>query len=242
MDGWRGALERLVRGQLRRRGLALVGYTPQDYVHLRRARVLAAHGVDLVLDVGANTGQYARHLRAEGYRGRIVSFEPAQATFGLLEAAAASDPGWRVQRCAIGAAEGTLALHTYPDSRHNSGLAPAPGRPMPPELAVETVTVRPLDALCGDVWDVTDRIALKLDVEGFEGEALDGAAAVVAHAAVIEIELSTVALHEGQALLPEIAVRLYSAGFRLTSLRPLWTDPATHALVEADGIFERVSA
>src|SRR3954447_7423116 len=88
MEGWKGKLERLVRGQLRKRGLALVGYTPQDYVHLRRARVLAAHGVDLVLDVGANTGQYAGHLRAEGYAGRIVSFEPAEAAFAALSGAA----------------------------------------------------------------------------------------------------------------------------------------------------------
>src|SRR3954453_11726149 len=129
MDGWRGHLERLLRGALRRRGLALVGYTPEDYVHLRRARVLAAHGVDLVLDAGANTGQYAGHLRAEGYRGRIVSFEPASAAFAALQAAAARDPKWSVRRCAIGDAEGTLDLRTYPDSRHNSGLPPSPGRP-----------------------------------------------------------------------------------------------------------------
>jgi FkbM family methyltransferase len=240
MEGWRGTLERLVRGQLRKRGLALVGYTPQDYVHLRRARVLAAHGVDLVLDVGANTGQYAGHLRAEGYAGRIVSFEPAEAAFAALSGAAAGDPGWDVRRCAVGAGGGTLELRTYDDSRHNSGLPPSPGRPMPPVLSTESVPVVALDALRGEVWKETDRIAVKIDVEGFEGTALDGAPTLLEQVRVVEVELSTVALNDGQALLPEIATRLYAVGLRLTSLRPIWTDPGTGALIQADGIFERL--
>jgi FkbM family methyltransferase len=228
-----------IRDRLRRRGLALVGYTPEDYVHLRRVRVLAAHGVDLVLDVGANTGQYVGNLRMEGYAGRIVSFEPASASFAALSEAAASDPDWQVRQWAIGDVAGTLELHTYADSRHNSTLAPAPGRPMQASLGVETAPVKVLDDLEGEIWTEADRIALKLDVEGFEGEALSGAAALLDHTVVVEVELSTVALHAGQALLPEIASRLYERGFRLTSLRPIWTDPASGALIQADGIFER---
>jgi FkbM family methyltransferase len=239
MDGWKGRLERIARSQLRKRGLALVGYTPEDYVHLRRARVLAAQGVGLVLDVGANTGQYAGHLRAERYAGRIVSFEPAGAAFATLAAAAQGDSRWEARRCAVGATAGTLELRTYEDSRHNSGLAPSPGRPMPPVQSVESVPVVALDALRDDAWTPADAIALKIDVEGLEGAVLDGAADLLTCVRVVEIELSTIPLNDGQPLLPEIATRLYAAGLRLTSLRPIWTDPASGALVQADGIFER---
>lgn len=41
-----------------------------------RCRVMHEHGVDLVLDIGAHTGQHDSELRAGGFPETIVSFEP----------------------------------------------------------------------------------------------------------------------------------------------------------------------
>ena len=48
--------------------------------------MLAAHNVNLVFDVGANTGQFAKAIRGDGFNGRIVSFEPLIAAHEQLVA------------------------------------------------------------------------------------------------------------------------------------------------------------
>ena len=40
----------------------------------RRMRILETRGIDLILDVGANIGQYGEHMRELGYGEKIISF------------------------------------------------------------------------------------------------------------------------------------------------------------------------
>jgi hypothetical protein len=46
------------------------------------AAVLEAQHVNCVLEVGVNIGQFGCRIRAIGYAGRIVSFEPSPAAVG----------------------------------------------------------------------------------------------------------------------------------------------------------------
>ena len=48
------------------------------------ALILKQLDVNLVLDVGANTGQFGSLLRGCGYNGDIFSFEPTKESFDLL--------------------------------------------------------------------------------------------------------------------------------------------------------------
>ena len=58
-------------------------------------------GINLVLDVGANTGQFGRSLRNRGYAGRIISFEPVKEAFTALENAARGDDLWTTSNLAL---------------------------------------------------------------------------------------------------------------------------------------------
>ena len=81
--------------------------------------------VNIVLDVGANLGQYARSLRANGYAGRIVSFEPVPHIADRLEKRASGDPDWQVLRCALGDRDETAEIHVGVGQARLSSLLPA---------------------------------------------------------------------------------------------------------------------
>src|ERR1700739_3168333 len=92
-------------------------YKRMGVLHLGRRRVqdfndfLEDRKIDLVIDVGANRGQFGESLRENGYRGRILSFELLSAEFKILSQTAAADRNWEVHRCGLGAATGTAMLH-----------------------------------------------------------------------------------------------------------------------------------
>ena len=83
-----------------------------------------SEGIDLILDVGANTGQFATRLRQAGYRGRIESFEPVPETVAVLRKAARDDPRWRVHELALGEEDGTAVINVTPGTL-SSLLAPS---------------------------------------------------------------------------------------------------------------------
>jgi len=79
--------------------------------------------VDLLLDVGANTGQFSSELRSVGFQDHLVSFEPLSKAHLGLEKAAGGDSHWTVHpRCAIGAHDGEIEINIAGNSASSSIL------------------------------------------------------------------------------------------------------------------------
>jgi FkbM family methyltransferase len=233
----RGRLGGALKRAGKRAGLDVRRHRPPG---LRRARLLAEHGVELVIDVGANRGQYAEELRRHGYQGRIVSFEPLSQAHAVLERRSAADGRWEVRQIALSDGDRTLDLGSadnfssaMPVEQRLAGLFPeaVPG-------ALERVPAVRLDQIDLKLPS-TGRTLLKLDVEGYELRVLAGAAGILGEIGVVEAELSIVALHEGQPLLPEVIRALAEKGFTLLALEPTTRDWHTGEYLQFDGLFVR---
>ena len=176
----------------------------------------------MVLDVGANRGQYGAELRANGYAGRILSFEPAAGPFAALARRATADPGWEVRRLAASDREATLDLG---DADNFSSVLRASDRLT--ELFAQAAPRgrQPAAAVRLDAAELTlppgRHTLLKLDVQGYEREALDGATGILPAIELVEVELSLRALYVGQALMGEMVTQLSGLGFELCSLSPV---------------------
>ncbi|HZC73372.1 MAG TPA: FkbM family methyltransferase [Jatrophihabitans sp.] len=202
---------------------------------------LHRHGIDTVLDIGANTGQFARLLRQSGFSGRIHSVEPLQRAFLRLENAARADTHWTVQRAAVGAATGTLTMNVSGNSVSSSVLpmldrheAAAPSARYVAQEKVPAVTV---DDIVSAHDLAPERTLLKVDVQGYEKAVLDGAAQTLPKFRGVRTEMSLVPLYDGQALMPEIVGELGELGFELWFVEPGFVEPETRRLLQLDGVF-----
>ena len=187
----------------------------------RVVQLLDLHGVEAVVDIGANEGQYACSLREAGFGGPIVSVEPGADAHGALQASAAGDPKWTAApRMALGETAGEATLHLSNRSDMNSlkPMAAVTTQAFPKALAAgtDTVTVARLDAVFDDlVGKTARRVFVKIDTQGFEAEILRGATAALDRIAGFQLELSLLPMYEGEATYLAVLNQLDALGFEL---------------------------
>lgn len=238
------SLKQFVRTRIRNAGWDIKRFDPRSSAAAQLARQLFVHQIDVVIDVGANTGQFALELRNAGFPGRIVSFEPSSAAHSTLTERARRDANWMVApRMALGDRNGTIALNLAGNSASSSVLPMLPSHvraaPESRYVGSETADVRTLDRVGVEYTTGGERIFLKLDVQGFEYQVLQGAGRFLQAVAGIQLELSLVPLYDGEHLFRPMLRDLEDGGFDLWSMVPGFVDPATGRLLQLDAIFFR---
>lgn len=238
------ALDNLLDRSLRAAGYALIRREHLSLSLDRRVRLLSARGVDLVLDVGANEGQYGKAMRKLGYRGRIASFEPMQRAYAVLSSTAEPDGNWQTYPFALGDEQSLHEIHVSENSVSSSLLPMLSDHekyaPHSRYVGTERVEVRRLDDMFTDVRGAARHIWLKLDVQGFEDRVLRGAANSLKSIEFIQVELSLRPLYEGQKTYRELAADIEQHGFILVGVEPGFLDRDTGELLQMDGIFRKV--
>lgn len=231
---------------LRAFGFDYVRFTPNDSSLARRQKLLRTYHIDLVLDVGANRGQYGTEMRKLGYRGKIISFEPLASAYTLLERTAQADPAWQTFPFALGA-QATETIINISGNSYSSSLLEM----LPAHLALDSqskyvgqqaIKVQTLDALFESLCRDAHNIYLKMDTQGFELQVLAGAANSLAHIQTIQLEMSLVPLYEDAPLFKECFDYLTARNYQLVSFETGMVLPSTGQLTQIDGIFHRDTA
>lgn len=211
------------------------------------AWVLEAYGVNCVLDVGANTGQYAKSLRRAGYGGRIASFEPLPDFVEKLEKAAADDPDWHIYPYALGDEDTGLSMHvvhgTLSSIRPPSDFGSRRYQRFQEER-LEDISVRRLDGMLDEVLAGLDqpRPYLKLDTQGYDMEAFAGLGDRVHQFVGMQSEVALVRIYEGMPRMQEAVTTYESAGFEITGMFPVSREKRTGRVLEYDCVMIRPDA
>lgn len=213
----------------------------------RLRRLFALHGIERVIDVGGNRGQYRSFLRFDmAFSGPILSIEPDPAMVAAMrqKAAALGDAQWTVLPCALGRTPGQASFNRMKLPAYNSFLSPLESPDGDPQNVVEDrfeVEVRRIDDLLPELGDL-GRTFIKMDTQGFDLEVLGGGPRAFAQAPLVQTEVSFTPIYQASPGWVESVRAFEAAGFQVADVFVL-QDSLRHGLpLEADCILARPRA
>lgn len=236
------------RRELRDRWLAVrlgLAGRQHQYGEITALRRFIRHfGVDCVIDVGANAGQYATMLRRDvGFAGTILSFEPNPTVFAALKRAAAGDPRWQVFNAALTDRDGPIGFNIMAADQFSS--VNAPDASLEPIFAERNKVARQMEVAGHrletllptlDSARSARAILLKMDTQGHDHAVCAGAGAALGRMAGVQTELAVRPLYARATDYRAMIALLEEAGFRPSAM---FANNKGHfpLLVEMDGLF-----
>jgi FkbM family methyltransferase len=210
----------------------------------RRIRLVKNFRIDHLLDVGANAGQYGSVMRALGYRGKLISFEPLSDAYRSLRTLADRDTNWETHNMALGDIEQEMTINVSKNLLSSSLLDMLPRHletaPESEYCKSEPVKVRTLNQIYSSLVPDDATTLLKIDTQGYERQVLQGSDAVLDKITGVQIEMSLVPLYDHGALFHELMTLLGDNGFTMMSIEAGFQDPNTGQLLQMDGVFFRI--
>lgn len=207
----------------------------------RRIKLLKNFNIDVIIDVGANIGQYGSELRNIGYKGRIISFEPTSEAFEKLQKTASKDNLWEVHHISLGERDGESTINISKNSVSSSILNDLPqltdSAPEATFIKKETIKIKKLDSIFDNLNIKGKNIYLKIDTQGYEKMVLDGAVESLKNVLGIQIEMALIPSYEGCLTFEEMSDKLKNLGFKLTTIESGHYNKKTGELIEVDGVF-----
>lgn len=203
--------------------------------------ILESLNLDVVVDLGANRGQFALCIRRLFPDARIYSFEPLRRPAETYRATFKDDAHVKLFNVAVADQAGAAVMNVSRWDVSSSLLPIGQGQhdnyPLTEVASREPVrTVRLADSLGPDA--ICGRALLKLDVQGFELSALKGCGSLLERFQYVYVEASFIELYVGQALAADVIEYLHGRHFKLVCVANLSCGKSRRP-IQADFLFAR---
>lgn len=217
---------------------------PSNSIEKSLSLLLRQRNIDVLLDIGANRGQFLKRIRGLGFEGDVFCVEPLLVEGNILAKTASKYPKTRVlSGSAVSNKRGKAELNVSKNSVSSSlnyinkkHVASAEGSEISETLTVDLVTLS--DLL--EEFPSKKECAIKLDVQGHENTIIEEMQkSDLRTVKIIQLELSKVHLYEGSSVDKEIIPILEDLGFTLFSLGCGFSDPITGEMLQYDAIYVR---
>jgi len=197
--------------------------------------------IKTVLDIGANTGQFASWIHKILPQASIFSFEPLIDCYEQLIKNMKGIPNFKAFNCALGEQDSQCQMFRSEFSPSSSLLPMAETHkkvfPHTKNSIVEDIVVRKLDTVFNDI-ELEDNILIKIDTQGYEDKVIAGGKQIISRAKVVIAETSFEELYQGQSLFGEIYDAMTKMGFEYRGgLDNQRKNPADGRVLQADSIF-----
>jgi len=176
--------------------------------------------IKTIIDVGANTGQFARMILNVFPEAHLYSFEPLIEPFKQLKKWAGQQNGKAtVYNVALGDKEGEVKMISHLDYSPSSSFLKATETckrfyPFTKRQATTMVKLTTLDkAIAGMSKPPTPDILIKADVQGYEDRVIIGGAETFREAKACILEVCLDKLYENQAAFKDILFLLDELGY-----------------------------
>lgn len=198
--------------------------------------------IKTLIDIGANRGQFSLAAISKKPNINIFAFEPLQRPAIIYKEIFRNNNKVKIYDYAIGDEEKTMNMNLSSKDDSSSLLKIAKLQtenfPGTEKVGEEKIKVAPLDRFL-DTTKLLSPVLLKLDVQGFELQALKGTKSLFKDIDYIYCECSFIQLYENQALASDVINFLYNNNFNLTGAFNMQFDTVSNC-IQADFLFEKV--
>ena len=148
-------------------GIKISKYTKPSYI-----KIINKNEITVIFDVGANSGQFGKILRENGYKKKIISFEPTKVAHQNLIKSSLNDDLWIIhERVAIGNENKKVKINVAGNNGESSsvlqmGQTHKESAPHSLYIGEEDVDQITIDTIFEKYVEKNDKTMLKIDVQG----------------------------------------------------------------------------